>query len=517
MQLGGVSEVARFLGVTSQRVSQLKHQRGFPAPIAELSAGPVWDLGQIERWKAAGLQRPRGRPSRDGRVLGGRFELEEEPIGSGGFADVFRAVDLARDPGDTEAVVAVKVLRVPETEARARFQRELRLLEEIAHPNIVPVLGSGEDEAGRPWYAMPLAQGNLLDELEEVGSDPKRLVDVMRQVCAGLHHLHQEIGIFHRDLTPMNVLRTSEGAWAISDFGLAREAERRTTTITSMHVGLGTFLYQAPEAMTQARDVDALADIYSLGKVLHALVKGDHPLPGEEPPESPYRSIIKRATRLQPSERYETVSVFIDDLQLVSTAPKGRWERNDETLARLQALLRQPNTSDETLLEVLALARLQAEEGEPDACAYLLPFLQSRDIKRLWVLDEGGFREAFRSFAGQIGNSGFSFEYCDTLANFVQHAIEQSGDDDVLRDGVTGLAGLGENHNRWHVRGVLTTILQAIRTADRALVALEGLRAAKRNLEWNLTDFTVRSLHPTLRAGVEDLLNSARHTETVES
>jgi tRNA A-37 threonylcarbamoyl transferase component Bud32 len=508
VRLAGVSEISRVLGVSSQRVSQLKKQSGFPAPIADLSAGPIWDLDQVERWKAAGLQRKSGRPSKGGRALGGRFELEPEPIGSGGFADVYRAVDLSRDPDDADAVVAVKVLRVPETQARARFARELRLLEEIAHPNIVPVLGSGEDEAGRPWYAMPLAKGNLLDELTGVGSDTRRLVDTLRQVCAGLQHLHQEVGIFHRDLTPMNVLRTREGAWAISDFGLAREAERRTTTITSMHVGLGTFLYQAPEAMTHARDVDASADIYSLGKVLHALVKGEHPLPGEEPPGSQFRSIIKKATRLDPSERYGSVTEFVDDLQLVSAAPAGRWERHDEALARLQALLRQTPASDATLLEVLALGKAQLAEPSPDfeSMAYLLPFVQAPDIKLLWHLDEDGFRGVFRAFAEHIASAGFSFEYCDTLANFVQQAVEQTGDDDVLRRSITALAGLGENHNRWHVRGVLISLLQAIRTADRALVALEGLRDAASHLKWNLTDFTIRSLHPTLRVGVEEIM-----------
>lgn len=509
MRLGGVSEVAAELEVSSQRISQLRRTPGFPEPIAELSAGPVWDLDQVVRWETSGLRRRSGRPARNARILGGRFELEGEAIGSGGFADVYRALDLSATVEGGEDVVAVKVLRVPDTEGQARFRRELRLLESISHPNIVPVLGSGEDEAGKPWYAMPLARGNLLDELEEVGKTPKRLLDALRQVCSGLEHLHKE-SIFHRDLTPMNVLRTAEGSWAISDFGLAREAERRTTTITSMHVGLGTFLYQAPEAMTDARNVEEAADIYSLGKVLHALVKGDHPMPGEEPPPGPCRSIIRRATRVDRSARYPDTTSFLRDLELALDPPTSRWELGDEVIERLQLQLRRRETADSLLDEVLFIA-LEAV-GDDDSfagMAHVLPYLKKRDIDYLWRKDSVDFRLAFVAFAELLRTRQYQWEFCDTLADFAIRATDRSNDDEILRHAVSALAILGENHNRWHVRSVFTSLLQEIRTPDRALVALEGLREARGYLEWNLTDFTVRSLHPILRVGIEELISSS--------
>ena len=68
---------------------------------------------------------------------------------------------------------------------------------------------------------MPLAQGSLTDFLDKIGGQQKLIVDVMRQVCIGVSHVHDQ-GVYHRDLKPANVLRLSNGDWAVSDFGIGR-------------------------------------------------------------------------------------------------------------------------------------------------------------------------------------------------------------------------------------------------------------------------------------------------------
>ena len=95
MRMGGVTEISELLGVSRQRLSRLRERPDFPDPIGELAVGPIWDLDAIEAWKGSGSrQSSAGRPSASAaaRTLGGRFVLEEK-IGSGGFADVFRAAD----------------------------------------------------------------------------------------------------------------------------------------------------------------------------------------------------------------------------------------------------------------------------------------------------------------------------------------------------------------------------------------------------------------------------------------
>jgi serine/threonine protein kinase len=129
------------------------------------------------------------------RTLGGRFVLEA-PIGQGGFADVYRAVD-KKDAGTP---VAVKILRDVESvkpEVIRRFRRELRLLEGMHHENVIPILGHGDTDDEGIWYAMPLAAGSLVDFLPEITSNYPAILDLMRQICAGLKYVHQQ-PIYHR-------------------------------------------------------------------------------------------------------------------------------------------------------------------------------------------------------------------------------------------------------------------------------------------------------------------------------
>src|SRR5712691_1003801 len=136
VRLGGVSEVAAELGVTRQQVANLRQQPDFPAPVAALSVGDVWDLDVVARWKASGLRKAAGRPSASGMpiAVGRRFELGPVISNTGGFGVVHSARDLA-DPAD--GWVAVKVLKQAhalDPGTVARFIRELQLMSGMSKP-----------------------------------------------------------------------------------------------------------------------------------------------------------------------------------------------------------------------------------------------------------------------------------------------------------------------------------------------------------------------------------------------
>src|SRR5215213_472740 len=195
-----------------------------------MRTGGVTEVAEIV--KVSRQRSAPGRPSAQtaAQTLGGRFVLETPKIGEGGFADVYRAIDKKAVAGRSGRPVAVKILRdidaVP-LESKRRFDRELRILEGLDHPHVISVLGHGETEEEGVWYAMPLAQGSLVDLLPPMVNDHARILELMREVCSGLTFIHAQ-GILHRDLKPGNILRTAEDTWAIADFGLAVEAERQT-------------------------------------------------------------------------------------------------------------------------------------------------------------------------------------------------------------------------------------------------------------------------------------------------
>jgi len=517
MRIGGVTEVAQLLGVSRQRLAKLRERTDFPDPLGELAQGPVWDLDAIASWNGSGLRSGSGRPRTEvsERTLGGRFVLEENYIGRGGFADVYRAIDKKRTGHNRTPVVAVKVLRDVETvdpEAIRRFQRELRLLEGLAHPNLIPILGQGATAADGIWYAMPLAQGSLVDFLHEFQNKPATILDLMRQICAGLAYVHAA-GIIHRDIKPGNILRTEVGGWALADFGLAVEAERQTTALTStMRAGLGSWWYTAPEQWKNARTANQLSDVYSLGKVLQELVTGESPV-NNEMPAGPFRPIVVHATENRPERRYPNVVEFLAAIERAVDAPKGQWETAEDTAQRLLERVRLPKPADDDLTELLAWAQALDEDNDQDmvALSRVLPWVSSWSIRQLWAVDSGAFRRIFERYSEHIAGRSFGFDYCDVLADFSGNAVEQTADPGILRVTVSSLAELGRRHNRWHVRDVLTELLQGIRDPEMVIAAIEGLQAASEDaVSWSVTDFTLRSVPTVLRSEIAQHLNGTK-------
>lgn len=514
MRLGGLAEVAAEVGVTTQRIAVLRQRADFPDPAGEIAQGPIWDLDVVQAWNGSGLrQKTAGRPKADvaTRTLGGRFILEVLPIGTGGFADVYRATD--RKTGD---LVAVKVLRDTasvDPEAISRFTRELRLLEGLEHPNVIPVVAQGQTDGRDVWYAMPLAQGSLADFIEKIGGNPPLIVEIMRQVCTGLSYIHSN-GVFHRDLKPANVLRLESGEWAVSDFGLAVEVERGTTPLTStLRAGMGSWVYAAPEQWARARSADHRSDIYSLGKILQELVTQEYPV-NTEMPASPMRPVVERATANNPAGRYATVEDLLEALEraLGTHEHHENWETRDQATERLRDRMLSPSTSPSDLIEVLdwAVALDETDEEDMKALSRVLPWCTSSSIGFLWKRDRGAFRRIFERFTDYTKRSGFSFEYCDVLANFMRRTVDETSDSSIMRMAVSALAELGPAHNRWHVRDVLVSVLQDIKTEEMSMAAIEGLRSVGRNqVAWSITDFTVRTLPPAIRSGIADWISEA--------
>jgi len=207
-------------------------------------------------------------------LLAGRYRLEA-PLGSGGMAEVWQALDerLGRR-------VAVKLLHPralpPE---RERFLLEVRALSRLFHPGIVQVLDLGEEE-GRPYFVMELVEGGTFDRLGpfEEGPEGDRILLAAAQVMEALAHLHAQ-GILHRDLTPKNILLTKEGYPKVMDFGLAYLLQE-SRHLTRTGYTLGTPTYMAPE-QAKGLPLAPKADLYSLGAVLYRTLTGRPPFEGE--------------------------------------------------------------------------------------------------------------------------------------------------------------------------------------------------------------------------------------------
>ena len=216
----------------------------------------------------------------DVEILGDRYELQE-PIGRGGMATIYRAVDLRMG-----RPVAIKILReVYSSDPKfvTRFQREARAASLLQHPNIVQVFDYGQ--SGESYYiVMEFVEGtDLRHYLKRNGRlSNERAVVIAHDVALGLGAAHKR-GIVHRDVKPQNIMLNDDDLVKLTDFGIASVykdvgAERLTTT----GMTLGTVQYYAPE-QAQGEVVTPAADVYSLGIVMYEMLAGRPPFDGDTP------------------------------------------------------------------------------------------------------------------------------------------------------------------------------------------------------------------------------------------
>ncbi len=220
-----------------------------------------------------------------GTLLDGRYRIERV-LGAGGMGVVTLATHVALD-----RPVAIKLLHarsLASPEAVARFVREARAAVTVASDHVVRVLDVASLDSGEPYIVMEYLVGRDARAYfaEQKTLTVAEVVDVVAQACLGVGRAHRA-GIVHRDLKPANlyVLDAPEREVPllvkVLDFGVSKirrdEIGAHEASLTRSTAFLGTPLYMSPEQIRASRDVDARADVWALGCILHELLTGRAP------------------------------------------------------------------------------------------------------------------------------------------------------------------------------------------------------------------------------------------------
>lgn len=234
-----------------------------------------------------------------------------EILGVGTVGTIYAAT--RRDDGSAVAIKRLHPGVSNDPTIRARFEREMLILQRLRHPNIIrydgggviggeavpgesllnPVAGGGQARpglairtgeltaaVGQLFYVMELVDGGTVKELIAArGRIAWPVVtELTRQICSALQCAHNH-GVIHRDLKPGNLFLTRTGVLKLGDFGIARD--QQNTDLTSSGMTVGTHAYMAPEQITGDARISGKADLYALGCCIYEMLAGQKVFAGD--------------------------------------------------------------------------------------------------------------------------------------------------------------------------------------------------------------------------------------------
>ncbi len=210
-----------------------------------------------------------------GKALG-PYVIDKE-LGSGAMGTVYRGVNKAS--GERVAVKLMSPALGTSENARLRFIRELDILKQLSHPNIVRYKGSGRYH-GAPFFIMEYVEGESLDHVmaRRDRLTWEEIVELGFQLCGALQHAHDK-GIIHRDLKPSNIMVLRDGTVKLTDFGIAKDTD--VTALTAANSTVGTAAYMSPEQCRGSREITSKSDLYSMGVMFYELLTGRKPFHAE--------------------------------------------------------------------------------------------------------------------------------------------------------------------------------------------------------------------------------------------
>ena len=246
-------------------------------------------------------------------------------IGEGSYGIVYEAFH--RRKAEKVAVKEFQANIATTTEERGRFEREVKIMSELRHPNILPVVDYDLSSKNCLWFAMPLAITSIAEIVDELKQNLQRVNKIYLQILMGMAYAHQK-NIIHRDLKPQNILLFSEDIVKIGDFGFGKHlGSDASIVLTESDEQLGTYAYIAPEQLTCAASVDHRADIYSLGKtLLHMVVGGDPPMFDDQiiqRVDECYVAFILRCIKKYPEDRFQSVDEMVERFSAIASAIEG--------------------------------------------------------------------------------------------------------------------------------------------------------------------------------------------------
>ncbi len=435
-----------------------------------------------------------------GHTINNKHEVLEL-LGEGGMGCVVR---VRRKKDGRE--LALKYCHLRDPVSLKRFRREVRIGKAIKRPHVMPIV-AWNLKHDPPYFLMPLADGRVSDNLADYAADEDKAVSAFLEICAGVHGIHLD-GAVHRDIKPDNAMIVG-GKIVVSDLGLAKPEDRDTTILTESLRFLGTRMFAAPEQWEPggARDADQRTDVYQLGKTLYNMLTAEWPSL-MDPSKLPrgLAHIVRKATKDQPRDRYQTVGELIDAIHVYQQAkspaanPKVAFE---SLITRIRDRLNSGEYREADLEELLHLMELPGVRENHEDFLELFDQIPA-EINGVLAAEHGeAFTPVLQRYVEAIDGTvgGRSFSYAENVAGAMRDVVE--ADDATADEKALALEAIlmaAVRLNRFAAMDVFNALLPKAQDDDVAMAVAEMLD--RREDEYRRLHSMVRSLslHPAIRA-----------------
>ncbi|HET7619856.1 MAG TPA: protein kinase [Vicinamibacterales bacterium] len=431
--------------------------------------------------------RPDGPSPLAGTVLGAYTLFSE--IGRGGMGTVWLA---RRTDGRFEGTAAIKLLNIALVgrAGEERFTREGNILASLTHPNIAHLVDAGVSATGQPYLVLEHVDGERIDRYCDARAlDVEARLRLVLDVLDAVAHAHANL-IVHRDIKPSNVLVRTDGRVKLLDFGIAKllqpEAEPAPTVLTGEGATALTPEYAAPEQVTGGA-ITTATDVYALGVLIYVLLAGQHPageglrsaadlvrsIVDRDPPPpsdvvtSPNTSvevraaaavnrattpdrlrltlrgdldtIVAKALKKDPAERYASVTALADDLR--------RYLRHEPISARPDTLRYRASRfvrRNRTAVALASIALLATIAGAVGTLVYAHSARAQRDFALRQLARADAINDLNTFVLMDAAPAGSTFTVNELLAR-ARHIVErQHGEDEATR--VNTLIAIGRQY-----------------------------------------------------------------------
>lgn len=365
-------------------------------------------------------------------------------IGSGGFGTVWEC----KRTQDGRLFAKKKLDDNPSEEAITRFRREVRILSELDHPNIIKVIAKRlEDEPY--FYIMPRYRCSVADELFSIAGDEDRIRMIYSSILDGIEYAHRQ-GVIHRDLKPENLLMNSDSDLVVSDFGLGREFNSSSLRQTFSGMGLGTPFYMAPEQLADAKHATERCDVYALGRILLDLHRGMPSFGFLDfsgiPPA--VTVIIRRCMEPDPERRFRSVAELkmafrsIYDSEVVS-------QQVDELNSLLATLSSTAEADEDDARDLLRL--LIPRLSDADLVIDVFTKVAANVFSKIEAIDVEGLKMVIAKFVEVATSQGWPFNFTDKIGRVCKRMHDSIRDFEAKAELVYCAAEVGTSHNRFAV------------------------------------------------------------------